>query len=427
MGNYPDSEKTNITVIEVNNAPIAETLGTIKVWTRGDNSTLYRQLSVTDVESGNSDSGNLTFNLTFAGEKLFNVSSIGTMNYTPVDDSYVGSYTIGICVKDKALANPHANISLCGQTGGAITVCQNFTLNITNESRPPIITNRYPLNETISQASAGSVYFNITNHDPQGIVPDAFWYVDNSLVKYAPGRLYDSISYPFTSGFHTVTAEVTNGLLNTSVSWNVTIGSSPPASSGTAGGSAGGVGATRNETKANCTSKWVCRDWGNCKNLESSWKLELTTDEYFNIARNCSNSNLNNSICGFQIRNCTDLNSCNSDKDRPAYKQECYFTENPSCDDKIKNCHDGKCEVLVDCGGPCSDCPTCSDGIKNQDEEGIDCGGVCQKKCESEKPKVQINYTLVFIILLSIINLVLLIFIIRLILNINVFRKELKG
>jgi len=34
-------------------------------------------------------------------------------------------------------------------------------------------------------------------------------------------------------------------------------------------------------------------------------------------------------------------------------------------------------ETGVDCGGSCAACETCSDGIKNQDETGIDCGGVC--------------------------------------------------
>ncbi len=77
-----------------------------------------------------------------------------------------------------------------------------------------------------------------------------------------------------------------------------------------------------------------------------------------------------------------------------------------TCGDGIKN----QDETDVDCGGlNCSKCPdsrtcirnddclsgycyngicrtpTCSDGIKNQDEEGIDCGGPCLP-CEEEKP-----------------------------------------
>lgn len=44
----------------------------------------------------------------------------------------------------------------------------------------------------------------------------------------------------------------------------------------------------------------------------------------------------------------------------------------PTCDDGIQNGD----ETGVDCGGAtCEACPTCDDGIQNGDEEGIDCGG----------------------------------------------------
>jgi hypothetical protein len=49
-------------------------------------------------------------------------------------------------------------------------------------------------------------------------------------------------------------------------------------------------------------------------------------------------------------------------------------TATSSCTDGIKN---GQ-ETGIDCGGPtCAACPTCSDGIKNGSETGIDCGGSC--------------------------------------------------
>ncbi len=44
-----------------------------------------------------------------------------------------------------------------------------------------------------------------------------------------------------------------------------------------------------------------------------------------------------------------------------------------SCNDGIQN----QGESGVDCGGPCSACPTCNDGIQNQGESGVDCGGPC--------------------------------------------------
>jgi hypothetical protein len=46
----------------------------------------------------------------------------------------------------------------------------------------------------------------------------------------------------------------------------------------------------------------------------------------------------------------------------------------PTCSDGIQN----QGETGVDCGGPCAACPpSCSDGIQNQGETGIDCGGPC--------------------------------------------------
>ncbi|MCL4147367.1 UNVERIFIED_CONTAM: hypothetical protein GTU68_021109 [Idotea baltica] len=45
----------------------------------------------------------------------------------------------------------------------------------------------------------------------------------------------------------------------------------------------------------------------------------------------------------------------------------------PTCNDGIQN----QGETGVDCGGPCTACPTCNDGIQNQGETGVDCGGPC--------------------------------------------------
>lgn len=53
-----------------------------------------------------------------------------------------------------------------------------------------------------------------------------------------------------------------------------------------------------------------------------------------------------------------------------------------TCSDGIKN----QDETNVDCGGVCSVCLTCSDGIQNQNETGIDCGGPCGK-CPITYPK----------------------------------------
>lgn len=57
----------------------------------------------------------------------------------------------------------------------------------------------------------------------------------------------------------------------------------------------------------------------------------------------------------------------------------CTVTPVPTCSDGIKN----GTETGIDCGGSCPPCPiippptSCSDGIKNGTETGIDCGGTC--------------------------------------------------
>ena len=45
--------------------------------------------------------------------------------------------------------------------------------------------------------------------------------------------------------------------------------------------------------------------------------------------------------------------------------------DEPTCTDGIQN----GTETGVDCGGPCDPCPSCTDGIQNGEETGIDCGG----------------------------------------------------
>jgi len=47
------------------------------------------------------------------------------------------------------------------------------------------------------------------------------------------------------------------------------------------------------------------------------------------------------------------LNECKKNQSMPGLIKECYYTEDPTCFDGIKNCHDGSCEILIDCGGPC--------------------------------------------------------------------------
>lgn len=61
----------------------------------------------------------------------------------------------------------------------------------------------------------------------------------------------------------------------------------------------------------------------------------------------------------------------------------CKKSSNTNTDTTITGtCSDGilnQNETAVDCGGVCSVCQTCFDGVQNQGETGIDCGGPCGK------------------------------------------------
>ena len=100
----------------------------------------------------------------------------------------------------------------------------------------------------------------------------------------------------------------------------------------------------------------------------------------------------------FQTRICTDLNNCNTRINKPETVQACIHIA--SCTDGLLNgeetdidcggpqcpaCNDGqKCLVGSDClSGVCDPSflvclpPSCFDGVKNDGEEGVDCGGPC--------------------------------------------------
>jgi len=418
---YSDYDYTNITVIEINNEPVISTIGVQTVQTKGEDSTFYKEIEVTDEEEGNQNSENLLFNISFSGEELFNITNNGIMNFTP-NSSQIGVHNITICVNDTGIDNPHENISICGQDGSSITTCQNFSLTVTDENRAPTITDYYPDNLNLNSSGTDSLYFNITEYDADYTIPDAYWYVDGVLKEYdGNSSLVDEFTYSFgcgISGSHTIKAEITDGLLNDSITWTVDVSLlvCPVPPEERVYGSGRGIG---------CAEKWGCSLWSVCQNTERSLEAGLLSGEDYRIIKEeCAESKLKEESCGVQIRKCIDINNCNTTYLKPAEFQSCHYTEEPSCSDGIKNCHDDACELLIDCGGPCPPCPSCSDGIQNQREGGIDCGGPCPWKCPEEIPLLKrtgVLYSFLIIILLLI-----LIIIIKF-RKVILYRKELKG
>jgi hypothetical protein len=375
-------KQIRIETIEINNYPLIPELKEQTVWV---NDSLYLKIDASDLESKV-----LNFNVSIINQaeesiKLFNISSIGIINYT-ANDSQAGIYNVIVCVNDTGLLNLHENASLCNEDGKSKSSCKNFELTVTNENRKPNISD-YGNSKTnkelnLSIDDGEEVKFNATAIDPDRTIPGIYWYLDDIEKEYMPGdinleKAFSEFIYKGVRGEHNITAVASDGELNDSITWNIIV-NSKPAQPQTGGGGGGGTA---------CSPKWVCHDWRECQKLENSNIIDK--DNFKRISDRC-NFLLWKENCGFQIRECLDLNNCSSKVLMPENLQGCYYTPNPGCDDKIKNCHDGRCELLVDCGGPCLPCPSCDDGKRNQNEEGVDCGGPCSP-CP-EKPEVPKNW-----------------------------------
>ncbi|NJL43702.1 MAG: hypothetical protein HC945_00005 [Nitrosarchaeum sp.] len=95
------------------------------------------------------------------------------------------------------------------------------------------------------------------------------------------------------------------------------------------------------EALSSCIPRWECTPWGACQPE------------------------------GVRTRICTDLNNCGTEEGSPPESELCLYEG--TCDDGVWN----QGEEALDCGGPCPPCPTCTDGIQNGLETGTDCGGTC--------------------------------------------------
>jgi hypothetical protein len=406
----PDSRDVTLEVIEINNLPVMEGLGAQTVWLTGDDSVFQHTMTVDDVEDGITRDGNLNFSLIWGVSALFDIGlNDGFMNYTPVVGHHGRVYDLQVCVEDNALSSIHENISLCLPDGGDENIiCDNFTLTVTDENRAPEIVLYTPVNDTFVISGTQVVEYSVSVYDADGTVPDIDWYVNDVLVEHNENISDDTFSYSFgcgVSGAYSVGIVTSDGLLNDSQTWyvDVTEDVCPVESSGGGGGGGGGDF---------CIEDWVCGDWDVCQSVERSFDSGMLSLEDYSVAKeSCiQNQEEDERFCGFQITSCIDLSNCSRVEPllaSPAEKRFCYFTEDPGCYDGITNCHDGACELLVDCGGPCDACSTCSDREQNQGEAGVDCGGPCPYLCEPETPFSVISSVLIVVSILLVIIILL--------------------
>ncbi|MFH0798006.1 MAG: Ig-like domain-containing protein [Candidatus Woesearchaeota archaeon] len=239
-----------------------------------------------------------------------------------------------------------------------------FAFTITFINYPPNITSYSPLEKAYSVYTGQFLEFSITKEDPNGNIPSTTWLINDVPVSNLDIFNWSSVNQPL--GEYNFTARVTDGEYDDAESWIITILPQLPFVAGTSVGSGGFGGGV---LRSFCEELWVCTDWEVC------------------------------SIAGIQTRECEDLSKCGSVKKMPGKTRSCIYVEMPGCSDGVQN----QDEVLIDCGGTCMPCPTCDDKIQNHGEEGVDCGGpcpACQEQVRepakepklSYSPKEMINY-----------------------------------
>jgi hypothetical protein len=345
-----ESAFIDFVVNNVNDAPVLENKTMLTITGADSGEPFYLDINATDEDGDTLTYGadflecNQTFrNATSQNCTIFYINtSTGVIAFTPLLDE-VGNYTMNYTVDDG--------------NGGRDWHVGNFSVNEL-PNKAPNITSWVPYEYNVTIKEGHTITFNITVEDPETgtNTVSTSWYIDGRLMvqdvySYTVSTNYDD------SGVYNVTVVADDGHYQLPLTdwheWRLIVLEDEPPRKGRRGMFAGEP----------CTENWRCTAWSECPKE------------------------------GIQTRTCVDLSYCGTTLNQPPLTRHCIYTPSPTCFDGIENCHDGSCEVLTDCGGPCKPCPTCSDGIMNCHvtgvcEEGVDCGGPC-KPC-LEPPMVAV-------------------------------------
>jgi hypothetical protein len=248
--------------------------------------------------------------------------------------------------------------------------------NVTIINRAPRLVHVLP-NITMEQDTTVLYLANLNDYfvDPEG---DAMTFNVSEVSNVWIRVVSSSILITPDEGWYgnwtfTVTATDEFGLVNNSNEILLTVVPIPPSlGEGEGGGGGGGGGAEAEGTSEEdffrtCRDRWICSNWSDCM-----FRLAWNSSDLSALNALMTNKSVKiNEHDGIMIRSCYDKNSCRHPWNRPNESQKCYYA--PSCSDHLKN----QGEEAVDCGGPCAPCGNCLDGIQNQGEEAVDCGGPC--------------------------------------------------
>lgn len=304
---------------------------------------------------------------------FFNVSLNGSVSFTPTND-HVGNYTIVFRVDD-------------GYGCSNSQVEEYFNLSVINVNDAPVLIQAID-NMNFNRAG-DTLIFYLNNH---------FIDVEGDAITYS----YTNLGTDFSITINPVTSLTTVTVLTCDSSriimfiatdiYNASglsnpvrlrcVSPDPSQPSGGGSGSGGGGGASLLEE---CIPEYSCFDYHRC-NI-SNVKPQRCVDKHgcqddvfievpcvyrpeldCNESWNCSEWDpcLPN---GTQTRKCTDINDCGTLELLPPLVQDCEYIG--TCEDGIKNCHDGGCEEGIDCGGPCTLCKSIEVPYPFEEQRGI--------------------------------------------------------
>jgi len=267
--------------------------------------------------------------------------------------------------------------------------------------------------DNLTYTSTALTNINITIDNSTGIAtltPAANWYGTDTITFTATDGIISTDSNNITL-IVTNVADCGDGTCETGEnSDNCVIDCPRP--------SGGGGGITPPTT---CIEEWWCTPWSSCRptgtRLRTCHEVGVC-NEFYNIhiiekvykekkpteIENCTytptcddgvqNGEETDIDCGGTCISCGTGKTCNTNED--CSNKYCYNSKcrKPTCDDGIQNQN----EIRIDCGGECAPCPTCYDGICNQDESCTtdtklppDCGGECGGICPRPEEPTQIE------------------------------------
>ncbi|RJQ17208.1 hypothetical protein C4573_04105 [Candidatus Woesearchaeota archaeon] len=325
---------------------------------------------------------------------LFNITPNGTISFTP-NNSFVGNHSMNISLNDQLSCSNSIYASV-------------FNITVTDVNDPPYLETNIPDQEWDYGITLFAFFLDDYFNDPDG---DALMYtvIGNSAINVSIDSITSQVALTAaecTEEYVIFTAieRYTNETYTANSNFVLLKANCPTEGSDGGdeggGGAGGGGGIERtcepdwqctgwSECYPNGTRSRTCTDWNGCdannyKNtfIEPCDYPEEVCKEQWDCGEWSACFNLSASGEGIQTITCTDINSCGTFLLQPNLTRNCSVQQPlPS---------------------------TCNNGIKDENEIGIDCGGVCPA-CETDLGNnyAWITYALIVLILLIAIILML--------------------